>query len=383
MIQREWVIKASKFCNLRCRYCYEWDHLSDATRMGFDVWAHVLRAAYDFHKETERKRPEETVHTVFFWHGGEPTLLPLNYFQTVIDLQKEVFGKDFIETGQLENIVQTNLYAPRPEIVNLLIDNNFKLGVSLDYIPGVRLTAGGHETENRVRNNMAALRERGVEISHLVVIAGHTAPEIESIYQSALKDGRDFEVLPLFRGPATRPMEGITIDAEEICDAMYRLFVLWYEDGGLIKIKQCEQLLQTSLMHLMGLKRSIYDRAIVGDAVLIVDVDGSLYSPCEEYGSDKTLGNVVSQNVGEIVESPSYIRSLQRDAKKREATCDSCQFLGACDTYPILAANDGYAEQGECRITRPLLERIEAYLRAEGVDRASVQSLVLEEFSVL
>ena len=44
MFQTTWVIKASKLCNLRCRYCYEWDELGDPARLSLSDWAKIFRA---------------------------------------------------------------------------------------------------------------------------------------------------------------------------------------------------------------------------------------------------------------------------------------------------------------------------------------------------
>jgi uncharacterized protein len=383
MIKREWVIKASKLCNLRCQYCYEWDQLSDPTRMSAGLWERVLQAAFDHHHETARQFPADDVRTVIIWHGGEPTLLPVAYFEMVIDLQHRIFGKDCIESGRLENRMQTNLYATKPEMIDFLIDHEFELGVSLDYVPGIRVTAGGGQTEDRVQANMATLRQRGHELTPLVVLAGHTAPEIETIYRTARDDNRNFQVLPLFLGPEARPMEGAAVDADVISDALYRLFVAWYEDGAPIEIGPIDQRLKTVLMHLVGLEQPIYDRAVNGDSVLVVDIDGALYKPCDEYGLNFALGNLQLQTMAEIAASEAYARSLKRDEAQRQDVCGKCRFLGACSTYPIFATNDGYAEQGDCRVTRPLLERMEAYLRAEGIDRSAVRAMFLEEFPVL
>ena len=40
-----WHVKASTLCNLRCRYCYEWDRLADRTRLALDQWQRAIDIA--------------------------------------------------------------------------------------------------------------------------------------------------------------------------------------------------------------------------------------------------------------------------------------------------------------------------------------------------
>ena len=40
-----WVVKASKLCNLRCRYCYEWNELAKPDRISLAQWEKLLLAA--------------------------------------------------------------------------------------------------------------------------------------------------------------------------------------------------------------------------------------------------------------------------------------------------------------------------------------------------
>ena len=73
------IVKATRSCNLRCRYCGDWRPGSD-NAMPFDVLAAVIHAALqDSHHRSVR----------FTWHGGEPTLLPRNYFAKAMALHDE------------------------------------------------------------------------------------------------------------------------------------------------------------------------------------------------------------------------------------------------------------------------------------------------------
>ena len=77
MRHMEWIIKPSTFCNLRCRYCYEWHGLDDPSRMPLGRWRRIADAIARYHLLLEARSGEE-VRTRVIWHGGEPPALPVD-----------------------------------------------------------------------------------------------------------------------------------------------------------------------------------------------------------------------------------------------------------------------------------------------------------------
>src|SRR5215208_1571733 len=103
-----WVVKVSKLCNLRCRYCYEWNDLHRTDRMGLSEWEHLLRSIRRYH---ERRSAEvgADFNTTIIWHGGEPLLLPLGYMRSVFEMQHQILG-GLLDSGAVVNALQSNLY---------------------------------------------------------------------------------------------------------------------------------------------------------------------------------------------------------------------------------------------------------------------------------
>ena len=73
----QFVFKVSKYCNLRCDYCYEFPHLGDMARMSLDQ----IRAGFQNIKNSVNELAIERVE--FIWHGGEPFLIPLEFYEQV------------------------------------------------------------------------------------------------------------------------------------------------------------------------------------------------------------------------------------------------------------------------------------------------------------
>lgn len=359
----EWVIKASKLCNLRCRYCYEWDSLADPARLSLDEWQSIFVAVREFAALKSAANGGADVRTSFVWHGGEPLLLGVDYICDVVSLQRDVLGA----AAPVRNAMQTNFYRVEPEVMACLEEYGFSLGVSLDFSPGARLTAAGQETEARVLENLETYRDHPCLDGFIVVLAGHTVHDLPRAYDFARQHGKFLRVLPLFDGPDGRPMVGLDIGESTVVDALFDLFERWLGDGCPIPIEPLEGLLKTAMLHEVSLAQPRYDRRAHLDSVFLVDIDGSLYQPGDIYGAERALGNIFNQPIGDIVRGDAYRQSIGRNESRAEGVCSTCAFDGACDRYPVLAERRRPDGIDDCAVARPMLERMSDVLKREGV----------------
>ena len=70
-------------CNMRCGYCY---YLEAAGLFPQGPWRMEEDMLERYITQRLESSPGPTTH--FEWHGGEPTLLGVDYFRTIVDLQK-------------------------------------------------------------------------------------------------------------------------------------------------------------------------------------------------------------------------------------------------------------------------------------------------------
>lgn len=370
----DWVIKASKLCNLRCRYCYEWDELANKERMSLSLWEKLLVAVREqLYLAAERYRPFGGVRARLIWHGGEPLILPTDYVRAVIDLQRRILPSEWLTRGTVLNTLQTNLYMVSDPMLALLREAGFGIGVSFDGVPGVRLTAGGRPTEERVLANFERVRKWGFELGIIVVLAGHTAPRITEIYDMVRDRVRRIRILPLFDGPTTRPMAGVEASRETLVEALCGLFLRWLEDGCTPVIVPLDGYLRGVIMTMLGLTQTAYDRRRNGDNVFIVNLDGRLFTPNAGYA--EPLGDLNRQTIGQILDGAAYRASLDRDDAARNAICGRCAYRGGCTTYPLFSSPDGGIAANRCAIAQPVSAFIEQHLRSEGYDEAGLAEM--------
>ena len=114
---------ASSLCNLRCKYCFYSDvsHNRSESSMG------IMK------KEVMEKLIEQSltlsVDTVqYCFQGGEPTCAGIDYFKAFINYvnTQNTQGK------QIQYAIQTNGTLINEEWIQLLKENHFLVGISID-----------------------------------------------------------------------------------------------------------------------------------------------------------------------------------------------------------------------------------------------------------
>ena len=382
MYRITWTIKASKLCNLRCRYCYEWDELRNPARISLPDWAKIFRAIKR-HNELQAARLGVKVQTQIVWHGGEPLLLPTDYMRGVLALQENILRREALNDGTYVNAIQSNLYRLTDDKLALLKEHNFQVGVSMDLAGGVRLAAGGQRTEARVAENMDRLARAGVPYGAIVVLAGHTAKHLRTIYDFMEELNISFRVLPLFEAPLNTPGAPFALSNEAMVAALNDLFLYWLERDFSVTVAPLKRYLQTALLRVNDLKSSPWRRREHGDGVLIVNTDGGLFQVIDAYEEDKALGNLFEQPIEEILTSPAYAASLDRNDVLEAAHCNGCDFAESCTHGPVFESRMSNPPGRRCAVAYHVQDFITQHLRHIGFDGRAFEELELREDAAL
>ena len=165
-------------CNLACAYCY---YLPKA---GLFPQAPAPRMDEALLETYIRQRLEASPGpaTHFEWHGGEPTLLGLDYFRRIVQLQK-AHGP----AGRtVSNGLQTNGTLLDADWARFLAAEGFSVGLSLDGPPGAhdrfRTTRDGHPTQARTVAAFHLLRRHRVHVDLLCVLHAGNAEAPQETY---------------------------------------------------------------------------------------------------------------------------------------------------------------------------------------------------------
>ena len=153
-------------CNLDCGYCYylEKEELYPESK-SYRMADELLELYIQQHIEA---CPEENI--LFSWHGGEPTLLGIDYFQKILEIQKKhrPFGRKIL------NGIQTNGTLIDEDWCRFLAAERFHVGLSIDGPSDVhnhyRVTKKAEATHKQVMHAYRLFKKFRIHCDLLCVI---------------------------------------------------------------------------------------------------------------------------------------------------------------------------------------------------------------------
>jgi uncharacterized protein len=166
-------------CNLNCGYCYYLHkegllHQPRMPRMSGETLEQHIR------QYIESQTGDEVI---FSWQGGEPTLLGVEFFRSVLTLQAR-HKKSF---QRIENDLQTNGTLLTEEWAVFLKQNNFLVGLSCDGPKELhdryRVNQDGQPTHDKVMAAARLLKKHGVPFNALCVVNRENARYPLDVYR--------------------------------------------------------------------------------------------------------------------------------------------------------------------------------------------------------
>jgi len=173
------VIKAvSGGCNLRCNYCFYSGNQPEIKRMSVDT----LEALTKHLLESPSK------HFNFIWHGGEPMLLGIEFYEKALEAQTRYKRSD----QDIRNSLQTNATLINQGWVDFFKRNSFGVGVSIDGPAElhdlVRVQTDGRGSYDQVVSGINQLKAANISFGGIAVVNRITVNHPETMF-AFIKDG--------------------------------------------------------------------------------------------------------------------------------------------------------------------------------------------------
>ncbi|MHA2009900.1 MAG: anaerobic sulfatase maturase [Promethearchaeota archaeon] len=312
---------ASADCNLRCDYCFYIDHLVNAESK-FRMTDDTLESMIESYMQTDQNN-----HYSFGWQGGEPTLMGLNFYKKVVDLQTKYAPPNAV----ISNGLQTNGTLITKEMAEFFAEYRFLIGVSLDgpaYLHDYyRKSIGSKHTHHLVLRGIERLKQSRVEFNILTLINNKTVKKASEIYQYLKEKGFYFhQYIPCVEFDEDGNLKPFSITGKEWGDFLCELFESWIKDDiNRVSIRLFDSILNY-------LVSDTYTVCYMGDyccQYFVVEYDGGVY-PCDFFvKEDLLLGNVNSSRWDDLLNSPIY-RNFGERKKQWNKLCNSCPFIIFC-----------------------------------------------------
>ena len=328
-------------CNLDCKYCF---YLEKETlypqvsrwAMRDEVLESYIRQYIESHDSPEIS---------FAWQGGEPTLLGVDYFRRVVELEhKYANGK------RISNALQTNGVLLNDAWAAFLRENRFLVGISIDgpraLHDAYRVDKGGQPTFDRVLRGIETLKRNGVDFNTLTTVHRANAdaplevyrflrdagsgymqfiPVVERIAHAAASDGLRL-VSPDFSGAAQ--VAPWSVQPRQFGRFLCAIFDEWVRrDVGRVFV----QLFDVSLEMWSGLEASLCVFRPTCGAALAIEHSGDLYS-CDHFVyPGNRLGNIMDAPLASLVSSSQQQRFGEAKQSSLPRYCRECDVRFACN----------------------------------------------------
>jgi uncharacterized protein len=325
------VVKISKYCNLRCTYCYEYEELSNKARMSLDNVERMFR----------NLRPALDGGLIsgieFIWHGGEPFLIPIESYRQIGAIQKRVLPAD-----TYQNVVQTNLTVLTDRHIEFLKNEEFftSVGVSYDVFGDHRVDGRGRLRNDAVMANLEKLIEHDISFGAISVLTRDSIAHARQIQKFWEELGRGFRFLPFYLsvGDAQSRKHGLT--GQQQVAVMKQCFLDWLASEKPVNINPISEYLVYALEYLAGGARARYEPAR-SEIIYVVNVDGSMFGigRSDLYRPDFSYGNIFASSFVDILASDKRKVATADAYARMERHCGSCRYFGHCPGHPVADAS--------------------------------------------
>lgn len=326
-------------CNLDCKYCYylEKEHLfpkGESLRMSDDLLEEYI-------VQQINASPQEQIS--FSWHGGEPTLLGLDYFEKIVALQR----KHRPSERRITNGIQTNGTLLDEKWCRFLKREGFTVGLSLDgprkLHDGYRVTKGQQPTHTEVMAGYKLLRQHHIPCDLLCVVHAQNVHHPLQVYRFFKQiKARYIGFLPLVERLPDGGVSERSVPAQELGNFLSSIFDEWLQqDIGRVMVQIFEEVARTA----MGQEHALcIFRKTCGD-VPVLEHNGDFFC-CDHFVTKEyLLGNIREIPLLELLESPDQRAFGQAKFDSLPRACHACDVLdlchGGCPKDRLLKTEDG------------------------------------------
>ena len=312
-------------CNLDCGYCYYLGKKDLYPHAGLFRMADDLLESYIVqHIEAA---PRESI--LFSWHGGEPTVLGLDYFRRVVELQRKhrPAGREIL------NGIQTNGTLLDEDWCRFLAAEKFYVGLSIDgpkeFHDRYRVTKSDKSTHKQVLQAFRLLQQHQVSCDVLCVVHHLNVQQPTAVYRFFKDIGVEYlQFLPLVMLTADQGVSAETVPADAYGAFLCTIFSEWIRhDIGRIGIQNFDEAVRPFL----GMEHALcVSRQTCGD-VVVVEHNGDMYA-CDHFvDREHRLGNIRATPLVDMLESPALRAFGRNKCAALPRYCRECDVLALCN----------------------------------------------------
>lgn len=299
------LIMPTDICNMNCVYCFHNSHHEKVGKMSLET----LHRLYDITlKEYEQ--------VTFIWHGGEPLVMGISFFQKAIEMQKAY------KNVKIQNHMQSNLTLLTDEMVEFLSANHFGVGTSIDGVLNDQLRGN----TSTVLANRDKLLSNGQHCGFIMVLSAKNIDTLIQSYEMFKQLNANYNMNPYVSTPTEHNVE-LLLDAEHTTEKLIEFYEYWKKDSLCnIQVGYFERILK----HILSGEKSVCKYNSCLGKWMGVRYNGDIV-PCNRYfPPEYSYGNVWNLNtISEAFNSEGF-KKLLSEAIERRRKCAKCPIFNFC-----------------------------------------------------
>lgn len=323
-------------CNLRCNYCYYLGKRVGQERgiMSYEVLESYIRQVVEIHGEC--------AEIEFAWHGGEPTLAGIPFYQQALLLQKR-----YAKGRRVLNTLQTNGTLLTDEWCKFFADNDFRIGISIDgpeqLHNAFRKGVSDEDTFMQVMRGVELLRKYGVSYNTLTTVNAINAEHGKEVYGFLRSISNYMQFLPVVESVGEesgiglppgiyspniekpRQMAQFNVTAEGygkfLCDVLDEWRV---NDIG----RKFVQIFESAIGNITHRPAGLCVHEAVCGHCAVVEHNGSVYR-CDRFVFDEyKVGNILNTDLNTMMESNRAFGEYKLESLPSK--CLHCDVVDIC-----------------------------------------------------
>ena len=303
-------------CNLACRYCYYLEKQKlypEQVPLSDELLETFIRQYLE---------AQTMPQVLFTWHGGEPLLLPLSFYQRALGLQQR-----YARGRQIDNCLQTNGTLLTDEWCEFLRENHFLVGISIDGPQTFHDAYRCHSFE-KVMRGIRLLQKHHVEWNAMATV-NHLNADYPADFYRFFKDidCQYLQFTPVVERESGGQVTDFSVTPEQWGRFLCGVYDEWVkEDISHIFV----QLFDATLANWAGEPPGICSMSPTCGRAAAMEANGDVYS-CDHFVfPNYRLGNIRQQSLTTML----YGERQQQFGRNKSASlprqCRECRFLFAC-----------------------------------------------------
>ena len=303
-------------CNLACRYCYYLDKVRHE-EMSDELLDEFIRQYLEAQTQPE---------VLFTWHGGEPLLRPISFYQKAMQMQQR-----YAHGRTIDNCLQTNGTLITKEWCQFFHDNHFLIGISIDgpqdMHDAYRLSPRQQSSWQQVMHAIDMLNQYDVMWNAMATVNHLTADEPQRFYRFFREIGCQFlQFTPVVERQHGKVAD-FSVSPRQWGNFLCGVFDEWVlQDIGEVYV----QLFEATLANWVGEAPGLCSMSPLCGRCAAMESNGDVYS-CDHFVfPEYLLGNIRTSTLTSLLYGECQQQFGRNKSETLSRQCRECPFLFAC-----------------------------------------------------